>query len=106
LPVTSHGVHDLHVHLLGAVPNASYLEIHGFGLESFVKEPLRLEDGDAITVDAEKREINVHLSDDELEARRSRWQRPAPYATRGVLAKYARLVSSASEGAVTDNNLN
>lgn len=48
LPVTSHGVHDLHVHLLGAVPNASYLEIHGFGLESFVKEPLRLEDGEAI----------------------------------------------------------
>ena len=48
LPVTSHGVHDLHVHLLGAVPNAFYLEIHGFGLESFVKEPLRLEDGDAI----------------------------------------------------------
>ena len=40
LPVTSHGVHDIHVHLLGAVPNASYLEVHGFGLERFILEPL------------------------------------------------------------------
>lgn len=48
LPVTSHGVHDLHVHLLAAVPNASYLEIHGFGLERFTKQPLHLEDGEAI----------------------------------------------------------
>ncbi len=48
LPVTSHGVHDLHVHLLAAVPNASYLEAHGFGLERFMAEPLRLEDGKAI----------------------------------------------------------
>jgi L-alanine-DL-glutamate epimerase-like enolase superfamily enzyme len=48
LPVTSHGVHDLHVHLLAAVPNASYLEAHGFGLERFMAEPLVLEDGKAI----------------------------------------------------------
>ena len=48
LPVTSHGVHDLHVHLLAAVPNASYLEVHGFGLERFIAEPLRLEHGCAI----------------------------------------------------------
>jgi L-alanine-DL-glutamate epimerase-like enolase superfamily enzyme len=48
LPVTSHGVHDLHVHLLAAVPNASYLEAHGFGLERFMADPLRLEDGKAI----------------------------------------------------------
>jgi L-alanine-DL-glutamate epimerase-like enolase superfamily enzyme len=48
LPVTSHGVHDLHVHLLAAVPNASYLEAHGFGLERFMAEPLRLVDGKAI----------------------------------------------------------
>jgi L-alanine-DL-glutamate epimerase-like enolase superfamily enzyme len=41
-------VHDLHVHLLAAVPNASYLEAHGFGLERFMAEPLRLEDGKAI----------------------------------------------------------
>jgi len=48
LPVTSHGVHDLHVHLLAAVPNASYLEAHGFGLERFMAEPLRIRDGLAI----------------------------------------------------------
>jgi L-alanine-DL-glutamate epimerase-like enolase superfamily enzyme len=48
LPVTSHGVHDLHVHLLAAVPNASYLEVHGFGLERFMAEPLVIEDGRAI----------------------------------------------------------
>ena len=45
LPVTSHGVHDLHVHLLGAIPNASYLEVHGFGLERFIAEPLAIVDG-------------------------------------------------------------
>lgn len=48
LPVTSHGVHDLHVHLLAAVPNASYLEVHGFGLEHFVEQPLQIADGEAI----------------------------------------------------------
>ena len=51
LPVTSHGVHDLHVHLLAAVPNASYLEVHGFGLERFVAHPLELVDGEAIAPD-------------------------------------------------------
>ena len=45
LPVTSHGVHDLHVHLLAAVPNASYLEAHGFGLEAFIAEPLKIVEG-------------------------------------------------------------
>ena len=45
LPVTSHGVHDLHVHLLAAVPNRSYLEMHGFGLERFIEAPLELRDG-------------------------------------------------------------
>ena len=45
LPVTSHGVHDLHVSLLAAVPNASYLEIHGFGLDRFIRNPLVLKDG-------------------------------------------------------------
>ena len=51
LPVTSHGVHDLHVHLLAAVPNATYLEAHGFGLERFLREPLRIEAGEAIAPD-------------------------------------------------------
>jgi len=45
LPVTSHGVHDLHVHLLAAVPNASYLEFHGFGLERFMASELHIADG-------------------------------------------------------------
>ncbi|MBM3947864.1 MAG: mandelate racemase/muconate lactonizing enzyme family protein [SAR202 cluster bacterium] len=51
LPVTSHGVHDIHVSLLAAVPNASYLELHGFGLERFLKQPLKLVDGEAVAPD-------------------------------------------------------
>jgi L-alanine-DL-glutamate epimerase-like enolase superfamily enzyme len=51
LPVTSHGVHDLHVHLLAAVPNASYLEVHGFGLDRYMSNPLQLVDGEAIAPD-------------------------------------------------------
>ncbi len=45
LPVTTHGAHDVHVSLLAAVPNASFLEVHGFGMDSFVKHPLRISDG-------------------------------------------------------------
>ena len=48
LPVTSHGVHDIHVHLLAASPNASFLEVHGFGLEKYMREPLRFENGEAL----------------------------------------------------------
>jgi L-alanine-DL-glutamate epimerase-like enolase superfamily enzyme len=51
LPVTSHGAHDLTVHLLAAVPNRSYLEAHGFGLDRFIAEPLRIEEGVAIAPD-------------------------------------------------------
>ena len=51
LPVTSHGAHDITVHLLGAAPNRSYLEAHGFGLDHYIAEPLRLEDGFAIAPD-------------------------------------------------------
>ena len=51
LPVTSHGVHDLHVHLLSAIPNASFLEAHGFGLERFLREPLRIDEGYAVAPD-------------------------------------------------------
>ena len=81
---------------------------HGFVIghvtpEAYDGGPIGLvEDGDRITVDAEKREINLHVSDAELATRREKWQRPADYAERGTLAKYARLVTSASEGAVTD----
>ena len=59
-------------------------------------------DGDTITIDATRREISLHVDASELEARRRAWKAPPPYATRGVLAKYAQLVSSASLGAVTD----
>src|ERR1700712_5976541 len=48
LPLTSHGVHDLTVHLLAAVPNRSYLEAHGFGLDRYIAQPLLLEQGMAI----------------------------------------------------------
>jgi L-alanine-DL-glutamate epimerase-like enolase superfamily enzyme len=51
LPVTSHGAHDLTVHLLAAVPNPSYLEVHGFGLERYIADPLRIADGKAIAPD-------------------------------------------------------
>jgi L-alanine-DL-glutamate epimerase-like enolase superfamily enzyme len=51
LPVTSHGVHDLTVHLLAAAPNRSYLEIHGFGLDRFMVAPMRMQDGDAVAPD-------------------------------------------------------
>jgi dihydroxy-acid dehydratase len=60
-----------------------------------------LEDGDAIVIDAERKEINVLISDVELGERRQRWRRPRSPVTRGVLAKYRREVGSASEGAVT-----
>jgi L-alanine-DL-glutamate epimerase-like enolase superfamily enzyme len=48
LPLTSHGVHDLTVHLLAAAPNRSYLEVHGFGLDRYIAEPLVIRDGNAI----------------------------------------------------------
>lgn len=48
LPVTSHGVHDLTVHLLAAAPNRSYLEVHGFGLDRYMAEPMRIVEGSAI----------------------------------------------------------
>jgi L-alanine-DL-glutamate epimerase-like enolase superfamily enzyme len=51
LPVTSHGAHDLTVHLLAAAPNRSWLEAHGFGLDRFIAEPLRIEDGMALAPD-------------------------------------------------------
>jgi len=48
LPVTSHGAHDVTVHLLAAAPNRSYLEAHGFGLDRYIAEPLQIVDGQAI----------------------------------------------------------
>ncbi|MFT6398538.1 MAG: dihydroxy-acid dehydratase [Bradymonadia bacterium] len=59
-----------------------------------------LQDGDAISIDGEANTIDVAMND--IEARRAAWTAPAPRVTRGTLAKYARLVRSASEGCVTD----
>ena len=62
-------------------------------------------EGDTITIDAAGNELNLHISDTELAARLDAWRQPKPRYTRGVLAKYAKLVSSASTGAVTDNKV-
>jgi dihydroxy-acid dehydratase len=71
--------------------------------EAAVGGPIGLvRDGDEITIDAVQREIRCNVSDAELAERRKSWKAPEPYARRGVLAKYARSVSSASQGAVTD----
>jgi dihydroxy-acid dehydratase len=81
---------------------------HGFVVghvcpEAAVGGPLALvATGDEITIDAERREISLHVSAAELKRRRKNWLPPKPYARRGALAKYARHVSSASLGAVTD----
>jgi dihydroxy-acid dehydratase len=80
---------------------------HGFVVghitpEAAVGGPLGLlRNGDALTIDAEKRVIHAELSAAELRRRRAAWKPRKPYATTGVLAKYASLVSSASAGAVT-----
>jgi dihydroxy-acid dehydratase len=59
-------------------------------------------EGDAITIDAERRRLSIDVPEGELERRRAEWRPPAPRYTAGVLFKYARQVSSASLGAVTD----
>ena len=59
-------------------------------------------EGDSITIDTETRLLKLNVSSEELQGRRAMWRPPAPRYTRGVLAKYARLVSSSSLGAVTD----
>jgi len=64
-----------------------------------------VQEGDSITIDAEARLLQVNVTEDELAKRREAWTPPAPRYTRGTLAKYATLVSSASVGAVTDLNL-
>jgi dihydroxy-acid dehydratase len=61
-----------------------------------------VQEGDSITIDAHARLLQLNVADEEMERRRIHWRRPAPRYTRGVLAKYAALVSSSSKGAVTD----
>jgi dihydroxy-acid dehydratase len=75
--------------------------------EAFVGGTIALiEEGDSITIDAHKQLIQLNVEDDEIARRRANWKKPAPKYTRGVLAKYAKLASTASKGAVTDLNLN
>jgi len=84
---------------------------HGFVVghvspEAATGGPLALvRDGDRVGIDATQRTLTLHVADAELARRRKAWKPPAPYATQGVLAKYAALVSSASLGAVTDRGL-
>jgi len=64
-----------------------------------------VQEGDSITIDAPARLLQLNVSDEELARRRADWQPPAPRYTKGVLAKYAKLVSSSSVGAITDLDL-
>lgn len=71
--------------------------------EAFDGGPIGLlEEGDEITIDAENNRIDMAVSESDLAARRAKWVQPEPRYRRGVLAKYAKLVSTASKGAVTD----
>jgi dihydroxy-acid dehydratase len=84
---------------------------HGFVVghvtpEAYVGGPIALvKNGDPITIDAEKRELTLEVPSAELKKRKKAWKEPAPRYTRGVLAKYAAHVTSASLGAVTDADL-
>jgi len=81
---------------------------HGFVVghvtpEAAVGGPIGLlENGDPITIDAEKNELTLDLPEEEINKRKDDWKQPEPKEKRGVLAKYAKLVSSASTGAITD----
>jgi dihydroxy-acid dehydratase len=84
---------------------------HGFVVghitpEAYVGGTIALvKNSDPITIDADKREITLDIPAAELRKRRKAWKKPAPRYTRGVLAKYAAHVTSASLGAVTDAEL-
>ncbi len=74
--------------------------------EAFVGGTIGLiEEGDSVTIDAHKLLIQLNVPDEEIARRRAAWKQPKSRYTRGLLAKYARLASSASKGAVTDRNL-
>jgi len=81
---------------------------HGFVVghitpEAFVGGPLALvKNGDTITIDARTRQLSIDITEKEWRARRKAWKPRKPRYIRGVLAKYARQVSTASTGAVTD----
>src|SRR5262245_21195670 len=70
--------------------------------EAWVGGPIALvRDGDRVTIDADAKRVQAEVDDAELACRRAAWVAPPPRVARGVLAKYARCVGSASEGAVT-----
>lgn len=81
---------------------------HGFVVghitpEAFDGGPIALvKDGDRITIDANSRQLKLHISDEEMAARKAAWVQPAPRFTKGMLGRYIRTVKSASEGCVTD----
>lgn len=81
---------------------------HGFVLGHITPEaqaggPIALiQEGDTIAIDAEKRVVELEISDEEMQGRREAWKAPEPAADFGILLKYARSVSSASEGCITD----
>jgi dihydroxy-acid dehydratase len=71
--------------------------------EAFVGGPIALvKEGDSITIDAKKRLIQLNVPAKELAARRKKWKQPKPRYTKGLMAKYVKLVSTASKGAITD----
>jgi dihydroxy-acid dehydratase len=82
---------------------------HGFIIGHIVPEaavggPIAvIENGDVIKIDAVAHTIDMEVSDEEIQRRLQAWRPPKPKVRRGTLAKYARLVSSASEGALTDS---
>jgi dihydroxy-acid dehydratase len=84
---------------------------HGFVVghitpEAYKGGPLAIiEDGDTITINAETQEVTLDCSEEEIQTRLSNWKQPSPRYTKGVLAKYAALVSTASDGATTDQHL-
>ena len=84
---------------------------HGFVVGHITPEAIEggpiaiVQDGDTITIDAQTHEVKLHLSDAEIADRLAAWKKPAPRYTRGLLAKYAKTVASASEGTVTDKYL-
>jgi dihydroxy-acid dehydratase len=70
--------------------------------EAFVGGPIAfVKDGDEISINTEDNLIDLHVSSEELEKRKSQWSRPPPNYTTGALAKYASLVGSAAQGAIT-----
>ena len=81
---------------------------HGFVVGHITPEAFEggalavVRDGDTITIDAGNHRVDLGVPDEEIAARLAGWKAPAPRYTRGVLAKYARVVSPASRGAVTD----